>query len=398
MRLGPGLVVGVGLVLGISVSAATVVTAAEPHLPIMAPAVQQVATSPAQVKVDGEVKRPGALDWMPNMTVQQAIDLAGGLTDRALQFWITRASDGRMFRSMGELRSVLQPGDALQVTRRPFAGAGPRVNVLGQVKTPGTYTLSAGSNTVVLAMTAAGGLTASAGSDIQILEWRHGEGSGPITEATDRAALSITHISRRSLEENRAPYWLLRSDDTAIWVPEAEVPTSGGRVLVTGDVRTPLDLTFTGTLTLKDAIAKAGGPEVTAGPSVVLTRTAPVAPFHKSRETVIWRDVADGSLDLALRDGDVVDVPRQLFVSISISISNGDGKRETGSMMWSVGLTVQKTLDIFNRPSPFKAGPPPPPIAIDHVKIQRQVDGRVQMLDAAADFVLQPNDKIIVTR
>jgi len=154
-------------------------------------------------------------------------------------------------------------------------------------------------------------------------------------------------------------------------------------------------LIFTGRLTLKEAIVKAGGPGDTAGPFIILTRLVSSDPVHRSREMVPWKDVADGSLDLALCDGDAIEVPRQLFVSIAVS--SGDGQR-AGSMMWAAGLTVQKALDNFNRPSPWRPGPPPAPIALDRVKIQRSVDGRVQTLDASADFILLPNDKIIVSR
>jgi protein involved in polysaccharide export with SLBB domain len=297
---------------------------------------------------------------------------------------------------------VLQSGDTLKVSRKSYAGTGPRVNVLGQVKTPGEYTLSAASNTVALAIAAAGGLSTGAGSDIQILEWRLGKDAGPIAEATDRSNLTITHVSRRMLDEHRAPLMLLRSDDAAVWVPEREIPASGGRVMVTGDVVTPLDLTFTGTLTLKDAIAKAGGPNPTAGPSIMLTRTASAADTtRRSRELVTWHDVADGSLDLTLRDGDAIEVPRRALLSppsVSISVSLGAGKSQTGWQSCPPGLTLQQALDNFNRPSPFSPGPSPQPIAMDHVTIQRQVEGRMVTLTGTPDFVLQANDKVIVSR
>jgi len=81
--------------------------------------------TPASVVVTGEVRRPGAIDWTPQMTVAQAIAAAGGLTERASDnLSVTRHTATQAVSRSVQRDFVLQPADQLQVSRRGTASDG----------------------------------------------------------------------------------------------------------------------------------------------------------------------------------------------------------------------------------------------------------------------------------
>jgi polysaccharide biosynthesis/export protein len=70
----------------------------------------------------GEVTFPGQYPFVPNMTVENAIAIAGGFTPRAFKatVTITRKVDGVPARTTLPLRHPLRPGDAIEVSERWF--------------------------------------------------------------------------------------------------------------------------------------------------------------------------------------------------------------------------------------------------------------------------------------
>jgi polysaccharide export outer membrane protein len=70
----------------------------------------------------GEVTYPGQYPYVPNMTVENAIAIAGGFTPRASRdkVTITRKVQGRPGRYVLPLRYPLRPGDAIEVSERWF--------------------------------------------------------------------------------------------------------------------------------------------------------------------------------------------------------------------------------------------------------------------------------------
>lgn len=130
-----------------------------------------VGRSPFVVEIDGEVLRPGQFEFRPGMTVRDLIELAGGLTVDA---YLPQAL---LSRQMGESEPVtivpgreaqgtarrvlvidleqarqgnpranvgLAPLDLLTIQSRQQAAARPTVEVLGAVRRPGSYELTAG--------------------------------------------------------------------------------------------------------------------------------------------------------------------------------------------------------------------------------------------------------------
>ena len=70
----------------------------------------------------GEVAAPGQYPYVPNMTVENAIAIAGGFTPRASKdkVTITRKVQGAPSRFVLPLRSPLRPGDTIEISERWF--------------------------------------------------------------------------------------------------------------------------------------------------------------------------------------------------------------------------------------------------------------------------------------
>jgi polysaccharide export outer membrane protein len=70
----------------------------------------------------GEVTFPGQYPYVPNMTVENAIAIAGGFTPRAFKdkVTITRKVQGVPARTTLPLRHPLRPGDTVEVSERWF--------------------------------------------------------------------------------------------------------------------------------------------------------------------------------------------------------------------------------------------------------------------------------------
>ena len=74
------------------------------------------------VFVNGQVRRPGGYPYVPGLTVQKAIALAGGLTDLASQRGISviREGDNKNKAESVSMDAPLGPGDILVIDERFF--------------------------------------------------------------------------------------------------------------------------------------------------------------------------------------------------------------------------------------------------------------------------------------
>jgi protein involved in polysaccharide export with SLBB domain len=71
--------------------------------------------------IHGEVKQPGGYPYQPGMTVNQAVALAGGFTERASQEKIAISREGSKVESeRGTINSVIQAGDTITIEQRFF--------------------------------------------------------------------------------------------------------------------------------------------------------------------------------------------------------------------------------------------------------------------------------------
>lgn len=72
--------------------------------------------------VHGEVERPGVFPYQPGLTIQKAVALAGGFTERAARskIEVTRASDPTATAQPIELSGPVFPGDVITVQQSFF--------------------------------------------------------------------------------------------------------------------------------------------------------------------------------------------------------------------------------------------------------------------------------------
>lgn len=71
--------------------------------------------------IHGEVKKPGAYAYQPGMTVNQAVALAGGLTERASKEGVNLSREGnKLQQETGTLNSRVFAGDTITIQQRFF--------------------------------------------------------------------------------------------------------------------------------------------------------------------------------------------------------------------------------------------------------------------------------------
>jgi polysaccharide export outer membrane protein len=73
--------------------------------------------------MSGAVRNPGAIIYEPGMTVQQAIAVAGGLTDRGSDRRIKAdriMSDGKVVEVSLRLEDKVQPNDTIKIANKIF--------------------------------------------------------------------------------------------------------------------------------------------------------------------------------------------------------------------------------------------------------------------------------------
>lgn len=70
--------------------------------------------------INGEVNKPGAYPFQPGLTLQKAISLAGGFTERASRNKIKLQSSEGVERIAADLMAAIQPGDVITVEQSFF--------------------------------------------------------------------------------------------------------------------------------------------------------------------------------------------------------------------------------------------------------------------------------------
>jgi polysaccharide export outer membrane protein len=125
--------------------------------------------------------------------------------------------------------------------------------VLGEVRSPGKYSIE-GQVTLLEVIAKAGSLTATAGNMIIVQRYKDGIPTvlEPAKPGDDRAA-EIMRVSMDDLREGRVTANLLLQDGDTIVVPAAD------RFYVTGFVKSPGQFVLVPNMTVRQAIAVAGG-------------------------------------------------------------------------------------------------------------------------------------------
>jgi polysaccharide export outer membrane protein len=125
--------------------------------------------------------------------------------------------------------------------------------VLGEVRTPGKYSIE-GQVTLLEVIANAGSLTPTAGNEIIVQRYKDGNPVvlTPALPGDERAA-EVMRVSMDALREGKGDANLLLQDGDTLFIPSAE------KFYVTGFVRSPGAYVLVPKMTVRQAIAVAGG-------------------------------------------------------------------------------------------------------------------------------------------
>lgn len=247
------------------------------------------------VVINGEVLSPGQYRWAANMTIEDLVMKAGGLTDAASVAKVNvsrRLVDPKATEATSELAKsfsfelkdgfvidgtpgfTLEPYDIVQVFRSPGFHTPRQITIEGEVNFAGQYTLEKKNQRLSDLVKMAGGVTDDAYVEGARLERRMNE--------TERARLQIAMQTVRMSQEDEdsiAVDKLQRSNvynvgihledalknpggDADIVLREGDrliIPEYEGTVKVSGDVMYPNTVAFTGEKNYKWYVRQAGG-------------------------------------------------------------------------------------------------------------------------------------------
>ena len=220
--------------------------------------------------LNGEVKTPGGYPHEEGMSVQKAISLAGGLTEKAERgtFQVLRRITGHEETVAVGLDGLVLPDDIIVVAE------GRRVYVSGEVKAPGRYLYEKGM-TIHKALSLAGGWTEKAD-----------RGTIKVTRMTD----GVAHLIDIALDAPVLP-------DDFIVVPQVK------KVYVNGEVKRAGDYPYERDLTVHKVITMAGGftDKAAEGSTKVLRKiNGQEQPIQVNLETIVLPE-------------DILVVPRSFF-------------------------------------------------------------------------------------
>jgi len=169
------------------------------------------------------------------------------------------------------------------------------VYVVGEVRTPGKYAMSA-QMSLIEALAAAGSTMPTASSEVMILRPRDAGNAQALTpEQVDQS--SVTRVNLADLQLGRLSQNVALAEGDTIFVPKAE------KFFITGQVKSPGAYTYERGLTVLQAISLAGG--LTEKGS---SRRIKVIRSLKGKKTEQGVDLADGVLP-----GDTLLIPQRLL-------------------------------------------------------------------------------------
>ena len=292
--------------------------------------------------VHGEVKTPGGYPYEAGLTVQKAISLAGGFTEKAETGKIaaTRIMGDRTNTMILGMEAPILPDDILAV------GQMQKFYVSGEVKTPGRYPYEPGL-TVQKALSMAGGLT----------------------ERADLAGIKLTRFKDAGVETEAVAQETLVLPDDMLAV---EGLSQRQKFYISGEVRTPGRYFYEPGITIQKALTMAGG----------FTEKADKAEIKVTR-------LNGNTVESMLLEGDAVVMPDDLLVVVQAKkiYVNGEVK-SSGVFPFEKGLTVHKAITM--------AGGFTDKAAKTSTKVLRSINGQEHTVEVALDAPVLPEDIIVV--
>lgn len=236
---------------------------------------------------------------------------------------------------------------------------------------------------------------------LEVTVWGHTELSGKFTVAPDGAIqyplLGAVKVGEKTPAEVEAELQKLLSDGY-LRNPQLSVIVAqylSKSLFVIGEVRIPGPIPLTGTVTLLEALARAGSMTEQAGGEVILLRRGPgnavMGPIAPGQEGVVElgrvsvQQVRSGAIgsNVPLQDGDTIFIPRAelIYVLGQVKIP-GPYTIEPGR------TTVLSAIALAGGVSQLGSS--------DRVRVARIVDGKKTELKAKLDDLLKPGDTVTV--
>lgn len=292
--------------------------------------------------VSGEVKSAGRFLYERTLTVQKAISLAGGRSEKGEKglIKVTRLANG-----IAETFQISPDAPVLADDIIVVEPENHKFYVSGEVRTPGSYPFQEGL-TVHRAVTTAGGMT----------------------EKAERGELQIHRRVEGSETVVAARF------DTPVLPDDIIVVSEGQKFFVSGEVKVPGRYLYEKGLTIHKALSLAGG----------RTEKAEKLAVRLTRVTDGVARTIDADLDDQVRADDFIVIPvlKKVYV-------DGEVKR-AGDYPYERDLTVHKAITM--------AGGVTDKASLSSTKILRKVNGREESIPATLDGPLQPEDIIVVPR
>ena len=219
------------------------------------------------------MKTPGRYPYEPGLTVQKALSLAGGLTERAdlAGIKLTRFKVAGVETEAVAQEALVLPDDMLAVEglnqRQKFY-------ISGEVRTPGQFFYQPGL-TIQKALTMAGGFT----------------------DKADKAEVKVTRFNGKTVET------MLLEADTVVMPDDLLVVVQAKKVYVNGEVRSSGAFPFEKGLTVHKAITMAGG----FTDKAAKTSTKVLRSVNGEERTI------EVALDAPVLPEDIVVVPQRFF-------------------------------------------------------------------------------------
>ena len=292
--------------------------------------------------VYGEVKTPGGYPYEAGLTVQKAVSLAGGFTEKAetRKIAVTRMVGDRTDTVALGMEAPILPDDNLAV------GLMQKFFVSGEVKTPGRYPYEPGL-TVQKALSLAGGLT----------------------ERADLAGIKLTRFKEAGVETEAVAQETLVLPDDMLAVGGQD---QRQKFYISGEVRTPGQYFYQPGFTIQKALTMAGG----------FTDKADKTEVKVTR-------FKGNTVETMLLEADTVVMPDDLIVVVQAKKIYVNGEvRLSGAFPYEKGLTVHKAITM--------AGGFTDKAAKTSTKVLRSIDGQEHTVEVALDAPVLPEDIIVV--
>jgi polysaccharide biosynthesis/export protein len=293
--------------------------------------------------VTGEVGRAGGYTYEDGLTVQMAISLAGGMTEKAEKgdIKLTRVASGVAETLRAEPDLLVLPDDIIAVepqTHKFYAG--------GEVKTAGSFPHKEGL-TVHKAIAMAGG----------------------VTEKAEKGNIKLTRVASGVAETLRAePDLLVLPDDIITVEPQTH------KFYTSGEVKTPGSFPYKESLTVHKAIALAGG----------LTEKAERGEFQVLRQVQGQEERLPVKWDSLMQPDDILVVAegQRFYVSGEV--------KTPGRYLYEKGLTVHKAISM--------AGGLTEKAEKRDIKVRRVLGDHIDVTATELDGAVSPDDFIVVER